>query len=124
MPKFEIFLSDEQLAAVQQAAAIARCTPAQLAEQGLRMAAAAWGVQLPRRVSRVRPAPRTAPSPGGRPRASYAVERDEPGGAFLRSCPNCGREFRTDNPRMMYCSTGCKKSVQYRRHYTKRRGGA
>lgn len=46
-------------------------------------------------------------------------EAHEPGGAFQRECPYCNLIFRTDNPRIRYCSTACKQAANFARWYAK-----
>lgn len=43
--------------------------------------------------------------------------RSDPQGEYTRTCPACGQEFRTDNPRAKYCTYECRRQAQNRRHY-------
>lgn len=38
-------------------------------------------------------------------------------GDYASVCETCGKEFRTDSPRQIYCSPGCKRRRQNRRYY-------
>lgn len=42
-------------------------------------------------------------------------------GLFPRICPRCGRNFRTDEERAVYCSERCQKSAQNARNHQRRK---
>lgn len=48
-------------------------------------------------------------------------DRHTPNGTFKRWCPACLRGFRTDNPRVVYCSESCKSRTQNHRFYLRHR---
>ena len=52
------------------------------------------------------------------------VALDATGGGHLRTCaaPDCGRLFRTENSRTVFCGSRCKSRVAMRRMRDKRRG--
>lgn len=37
-------------------------------------------------------------------------------GYWLRSCPGCGQDFTTTDPRKRYCSNACRQRAYRRRH--------
>ena len=38
---------------------------------------------------------------------------------MIKTCPECGKTFETDNPRRVYCSKKCSDRVRARRYYRK-----
>jgi endogenous inhibitor of DNA gyrase (YacG/DUF329 family) len=47
--------------------------------------------------------------------------RHVPAGAYLHKCPRCEREFRTDEPRTVYCSERCEKAAANARYYERKK---
>lgn len=43
--------------------------------------------------------------------------RSDPHGRFVRTCKWCGNEFRTNNPRSLYCTEQHKKAAADARYY-------
>ena len=42
-------------------------------------------------------------------------------GDYASACKACGKEFRTDSPRQIYCSPPCKRREQNLRYYEQHR---
>lgn len=51
--------------------------------------------------------------------ADQFAPRNDPQGRYTRTCPGCGEEFRTDNPRKKHCSYKCYRKAGNHRYYKK-----
>lgn len=121
-----VFLDIHVAVGLREAARAAGLTDEQFAERALRMLAATYGVEIaPSKPSPVQAfeAATKPRSKGGRPRkpATWAMEYDTPNGDFPRVCPVCGRSFRADNERTVYCSDTCWHRANNTREYQKRK---
>lgn len=52
---------------------------------------------------------------------SSTADRRQPTGDYKKTCPHCGNEFFTDNPRVVYDTEKCQKTAWNKRYYEQHR---
>lgn len=117
-------LSVEQRTALNTALEASRLSEQEFVERAIRMLATRFGVEYPESATVIQPFPQPKPrNPGGRPRkpVNHPMGNDVPAGDFPRVCPNCGRNFRSDSDKAVYCSHTCKIQFENRKMYLKRK---
>lgn len=125
-----VFIAIDVAVGLREAARAAGLSDEAFVERAVRLLAAQHGIEIAE----------PAPSPlrpsgvvkiksgrkGGRPRkaATHEMDYNTPNGEFPRVCPACGRNFRCDNERRIYCSDLCRTSTRNARIYLRKKRNA